>query len=139
MIPSRIASLLLAATLAVSFAACGDDDNSTPTSPTPSVTEVFTGTLTVNGGVTHAFRVSGSGPVKVTITSLTPAARLGFSLGNSTSGSNTGCSAVVSNDFALAGDSLSGTASAAVTLCTRIYDTGYLGESVAYELTVTHP
>jgi hypothetical protein len=136
MIPSRIASFLLAATLAVSIAACGDDSPTTPTTPTGTVTEVFTGTLTVNGGVTHTFKVSGAGPVTVTIASLTPAARLGFSVGN---WSGTACSAVLSNDFALAGDVLKGEASAAVTLCTRIYDTGYLGDAVAYELTVTHP
>ena len=136
MISSRIASLLLAAALAVSSAACSDDGPTTPSPPTGSVTEVFSGTLTVNGGMTHQFKASGSGPVTVTITSLTPAARLGFSVGNWT---GTACSAVVSNDFAQSGDVLGGTASAAVTLCTRIYDTGYLGDSVAYELTVTHP
>jgi hypothetical protein len=137
MISSRIASLLLAATLTVSFAACGDDDSpTTPTPPTGSVTETFTGTLTVNGGATHQFKPSGAGPVTVTLTSLTPAARLGFSVGN---WSGTACSAVLSNDFALAGDVLNGTASAAATLCVRIYDTGYLNSSVDYTITVTHP
>lgn len=137
MISSRIASFLLAATLTVSFAACGDDDSPTsPSPPTGSVTEVFKGTLTVNGGATHQFRPSGQGPVTATLTSLTPSARLGFSIGN---WSGTSCSAVVSNDFALAGETLSGTASAAAALCVRIYDTGYMNSSVDYEITVTRP
>jgi predicted small lipoprotein YifL len=136
MTPSRIASLLLAATLSVSFAACGDDSPTTPTPPTGSVTETFSGTLTVNGAATHQFRPSGAGPVTVTLTSLTPAARLGFSVGN---WSGNACSAVLSNDFALAGDVLNGTASATAALCVRIYDTGYLSEPVQYAITVTHP
>jgi hypothetical protein len=136
MISSRTASLLLAATLVVSAAGCGNDSPTTPTPPATIVTETFTGTLTVNGGVTHEFKVLGAGPVTVTLTSLTPAARLGLSVGN---WSGTACSAVLSNDFALSGAVLNGTASAASTLCTRIYDTGYLGESVDYLITVTHP
>lgn len=134
---SRIGPLLLAATLAVSFAACGDDNSpTTPSPPTGSVTEVFSGTLTVNGGATHQFKASGAGTVTATLTSLTPAARLGFSVGNWT---GTACSAVLSNDFALAGDVLSAQASAVASLCVRIYDAGYMTDSVDYAITVTHP
>jgi predicted small lipoprotein YifL len=73
--------VLLAAT---TLAGCGDDDPiDVPTQPTPvAVTETFTGTLTVNGAVTHRFSVDRAGTVSAQVKTLSEqAAVLGVSLG----------------------------------------------------------
>ena len=53
--------------------ACGDDDPTTPTIPTPIlVTEVFSGTINQNSAATHTFTTVSGGTVTVTLTSIGP-------------------------------------------------------------------
>ncbi len=104
------------------------------------VTETFTGTLNINGGVTHNVFTGATGAVSATLTSLgdEPPAKVGFSMG--TLGSTGVCTAVLTNDNAVVTSSLTGTVSTlAGSLCVRVYDVGALTESVNYTFTVTHP
>ena len=131
-------ALVLAGSLLA--AGCGDDDPAPgPTDPGPTqITESFSGTLNVNGGVTHSFVVQRAGAATATISSLTPSdAVVGLSLGPL---SAQACSATagVSRDNATSGTSITGAASAG-NFCVRIFDAaGSLPGPVAYELTVTH-
>jgi hypothetical protein len=127
--------------LALGQAACSDDTNpSTPTTPTPNpVTETFTGTLTLNGAVTHPFSVTRGGSVRATIVSLAPdaAVTIGFSLGTWNGSS---CQTVISNDAATVGTAILGTADREGRLCVRVYDAaGTLPQPTDYELTVERP
>ena len=137
----RSVSLLLCA-LAVlaATAACGDDDEiTTPIEPTrPTVTETFSGRVTVNGAQTHGFAANGSGRIDVTLTTLSPdsAARVGLVLG--TLNSLGACQVVISNDNATQGTLVAGNAGAAGTFCARVYDVGQLTEPAEYTLTVVH-
>jgi hypothetical protein len=131
--------LLLAIAVLTGAAACGDDETTTPTEPTrPTVTETFSGRVTVNGAQTHGFAATGSGRIDVTLSTLSPdsAARVGLVLGTlNTLGA---CQVVISNDNATQGTLVAGNAGAAGNFCVRVFDVGQLAEPVEYTLTVVH-
>lgn len=127
--------------IAAMFAAGCDntvENGTTPTAPAPTVSEIFTGNLNVNGGATHTFAVSATGSVTATLTEVTPdnTLRAGFSLGTWNGQS---CQAVIAKDDALQGNALIGSAAGAGFLCVRVYDVGKFTDSIGYTLTVVHP
>jgi hypothetical protein len=132
--------LFLVPIAALAVGCSGDIDN-LPTTPDPViVTETFTGTLNINGGVTQNVFTGATGAVNATLTSLgdNPPAKVGFSMG--TLGSSGVCTPVLVKDDAVVNTSLAGTVSTlAGSLCVRVYDTGALTESVNFTFTVTHP
>jgi hypothetical protein len=136
---SLILRLFLVPIAAAAIGCSGDIDNF-PTTPDPViVTETFTGTLTINGGVTLNVFTGATGAVSAILTSLgdNPPARVGFSMG--TLGSSGICTAVLVKDDAVVNTSLAGTVSTlAGSLCVRVYDTGALTEPVNFTFTVTH-
>jgi len=117
---------------------CGDDTPTTPTDPTPrpTVTETFTGVLTVNGGVTHSFN-TGSGTISATLTTLSPdsAAVIGVSLGT---WNGTSCQIVLANDNATQAATVVGSATTTGAFCARVYDVGRLSAPTEYTVTVVH-
>ena len=135
-----IFSLVLAPVL-LGVAGCSGLIEDLPTTPDPViVTESFTGTLTVNGGVTHPVFTSATGTVTATLTSLgeTPPEKVGFSIGTLTP-ANT-CNIVLANDSAVVTTVVTGTVSSlAGSLCVRVYDVGVLTGPVDYTFTVSHP
>jgi hypothetical protein len=137
---SLMLGVLLVPIVAAAVGCSGDIDN-LPTTPDPViVTETFTGTLNVNGGVTQNVFTGATGAVSAILTSLgdNPPARVGFSMG--TLGSSGVCTAVLVNDNAVVNTALAGTVSTlAGSLCVRVYDTGALTEPVNFTFTVTHP
>ena len=86
------------------------------------MTENFTGTLNKNGGVTFPFTATAAGTVTVTLSSLAPdsdACNIGLSLGTWT---GTACQIVIANDAAAQSAIVTGTVTAAASLCARVYD-----------------
>jgi hypothetical protein len=140
---SSLTLLLLVAALA--GAACGSDSPTGPTDPgeTPvEITELFppdaSGTLTRNGGITHAFPVMQAGRITVTLTTLAPdsTAIIGMGLG---AWNGVACAQNIFKDDATQGTSLIGNATATANYCVRVYDAaGTLTQPVEYQLTVTH-
>jgi hypothetical protein len=131
--------LFCALVLAGGAAACGDDTETTPTEPTrPTTTETFGGTLTVNGAQTTPFAATGSGEIRVTVTTLSPdsAAIIGVSLG--TFNQAGACEIRIANDNATQGTILIGNAGAVGTFCVRVNDVGRLSQPTEYTLTVVH-
>ncbi len=123
---------------ALSMSACGDNSPTTPTPvPPSSVTDTFSGTLTVNGASSFPFSVSSQGAVYLTLTSVADSSvAVGLSLGT---WSVTGiCSAVLSNDAAVQGASIAGSATNIGTLCARVYDVGKVVSPLDYQITVVH-
>jgi hypothetical protein len=124
------------------MAACGGE--STPTLPTPSsgspptITEVFSGDINRNGGVTHTFLAEASGNIVATLDGLEPEAvsSIGVSLGT---WNGSACQVVIANDNAVAGATIVGAASVASNLCLRVYDTGTIATLASYQVTVVHP
>ena len=128
--------------LAASGAAgCEGEIVNIPTTPDPvTVTDTFTGRLTVNGAQTHNVFTGATGLVTATITSLgeTAPEKVGFSMGTLSSVGT--CTVIVHNDNAVVQTALIGTvANLNGTLCVRIFDVGSMTGAVDYTLTVSHP
>ncbi|MGE3275626.1 MAG: hypothetical protein AB7O67_10970 [Vicinamibacterales bacterium] len=118
---------------------CGDDTPVTPTQPTPTtVTETFSGTLTVNGAMTHRFATQSGGSAQATLTAVGPDTGdvVGFAMGT-WSGST--CQLILTNDAAVQTSVITGTVGTSGQLCIRVYDVGQLTGPVDYEVTVVHP
>ena len=130
---------LLPLAVAMVVSACSNDPTTAPTTPTPvTLTDTFDGILTQNGAVTHPFITTASGTVVATLSTETPDAALpiGMSLGTWT---GTSCTVVLTNDKAVQGSTLVGSASGAGSLCLRMYDVGKLTQPVTYQVQVAHP
>ncbi len=136
---------ILAAAALLATGACSNDTLSsltTPTNPT-TFTDTFTGTLSQNGSFTHPFTTASLGAITATIVTLAPNASqiVGLSLGvwNGTSCSTSPQTGGASSDTATTGSSITLNASAAGSLCVRLYDVGFITSPVLYTLQVTHP
>jgi hypothetical protein len=133
----RLAVLALAA--ALTAAACSNNTPTTPTTPnTPTTTDTFSGTLTPSSGNTFTFITARSGSITSTLTSLGPDSGLtvGMLLG---SWNGNACAVQIVKDNAVQGSTILGAASAAGSLCVRIYDVGNLTGPVDFQMTVIHP
>jgi len=123
----------------LTFGCSGEIDN-LPTTPDPIiVTETYTGTLTINGAVTHNVFTLATGAVSATLTSLgdSPPEKVGFSMGTLAGAT---CSVVLHNDNAVVTTNLIGTVTTLQgSLCVRVHDVGALTEPVSYTFTVSHP
>ena len=134
-----LSAVMVAALLAVG--GCDNElENQTPTTPAPTTTDTFTGSINVNGAMSHTFSVVAAGTVTATLTEVTTdsAAVVGFALGR-WNASSSFCEQIIPKDDAVQGQILSGNAAGVGTLCARIYDTGKLTAPLSYTLTVVHP
>jgi hypothetical protein len=138
-----IPGLLLIGVLATGAAACNDD--TTPITPTPTppaadpITEPpFTGTLTRNGAATYPFTAKAGGTVTATLATLAPdpAVGIGLQIGTWT---GSACQVVIANDNAAEKATISGTVTAAASLCVRVYDVGRLTAPADFNVTIVHP
>jgi hypothetical protein len=122
--------------------ACGGEDSTTPTTPTPSeprtATEVFTGQINRNGAFTHPFLAASAGTVEATLDVISPedVASIGVSLGT---WNGSACQTVIANDNAVQGAKVVGAASIASNLCLRVYDVGKIPAVASYQVTVVRP
>ena len=138
-----VRAILAVAVLATG--ACSNDTLASLTTPTnPTIfTDTFTGTLSQNGSFTHSFTTASLGAVTVTIVSLAPNSSqiVGLSLGvwNGSACSTSPQTGGSSSDTATSGSSITLNASAAGSLCVRLYDVGFVTAPVIYTLQVTHP
>ena len=83
-------------TLALVGTACDNGPDIGPTPPPVLVTETFTGTVTLNGAISHSFNATTAGTTTATITALDPSgAFIGFQMGT---WSGVVCTAVLSNE-----------------------------------------
>jgi len=138
----RRSPVVLVCVLAAALVA-GGCDNGPATAPTPTpgptVTDTFSGTVNLNGAVTHSFTAQGAGAVTATITAVAPAGSLlGFQLGT---WSGITCSAVLSNDGAVLNFALTANTQTSANLCVKLHDpNGALTAGpVTYTVTVVHP
>ena len=134
-------SVILATGLAVS--ACNSNNPfltqpSDTSTPAVQTTDVFDGSVTVNGGTTNPFIVSRAGTVTAVVSALEPSdATVGFLIGTWNSTTNS-CQLVIVNDAAVAGNTLIGTASVAGNFCVRVFDAGKMTSPVNFQVSVSH-
>ena len=126
--------------LALAFAAAAcSSDTAVPPAPTPvpaSITDMFTGSLSVAGTSAQPFTVNETGHLTVTLNSVTPSAAVGVGIGTPSAG---GCALVSRQSPVTAGSTtvFSGIALKG-NLCVSVYDIGNLTDTVTYTLTVFH-
>jgi len=137
-----LAQLLLLA-LAVTAAACSDDNATsvtTPVAPTgSSITETFAGTLNTNGAASFPFASTTSGSISASLTTFTPDTTLQIGLWIGV-WDGARCSSGVANDKAIQGTTVTGFATTSGNWCVRIYDaTGTVTQVENYQIDVTHP
>jgi len=134
-----VVGLGIALSIAALGVACSDPVAPNPPIPaTPTITEVFGGTLTIGGNNLHQFTVTQPGGLKVTLTSVVPGAAVRLSVG--TPSTATGICEPLSGLTAVAGPSvqISGTATIPGSFCVSVADVGNLVESVNYTISVLH-
>ena len=134
----RYRSVVLFIAAALVSSACSDSPTIVTNPTVCPCTDSFSGTLSTNGAFTHTFTTTTLGSVSASIVGLAPTTTqiVGFGLGvwNGTS-----CTVASSSDIATTGSNITLNASAAGTLCVRLYDVGFITTPVLYQLTVTHP
>ncbi len=131
--------LVAAVIAALAAGACGDPTPPpAPTPVTPTITDVFNGTLQVSTTNSHPFVVRQIGGIQVTLNSATPLAALGLAVG--TPSTATGTCVALQTVTAVPGTSvqLAGTASIVGNFCVAVSDVGNLVEPVEYTITVLH-
>jgi len=134
-------ALLLLVPLAIAASGCSSN-NETVTTPTPTVpvlvTDTFAGAISA-GGVNYHLLSAQKGEVTTTMTGigLDPNVTIGMSIGVY---SLVSCTIVLDNPSATIGTQLKGTATAANSLCVKVYDAGTVTgtNTLSYELTVAH-
>ena len=140
-ITRRLVLIPALAVLALGGAGCdnGDDTTEDPTTtPSPTITETFAGSITTNGAATFTFPTTASGSVTATLRSLTPVTTIQVSLALGT-WNGVSCQIVLTNDRAGQGGSITGNVSGAGTLCVRISDIGQISGTTTFEVVVVHP
>jgi hypothetical protein len=139
------ARAILLAVAVLATGACSNDTLSSLTTPTTPLTftDTFTGTLSQNGSFTHSFTTASLGAVSASIVNLQPTSSqiVGLSLGvwNGSACSTSPATGGSSSDIATSGSSITLNATAAGSLCVRLYDVGFITSPVLYTLQVTHP
>jgi hypothetical protein len=117
---------------------CGNN-NSVVAPPTDTtVTDTFSGTLSLNGSASFNFTVAGVGNITAQLSSLTPDAAnpIGLSLGT---WNGSICQIVLVNDASVQGSVVVGASSAAGQFCIRVYDAaGTVTVPQAYIIDVAH-
>jgi hypothetical protein len=136
---------LLAACALASGCTSGDTASTVPTQPSsfapPTMTETFTGTLTLFGTDSHPFDVPVPGEVDITLKSTDPVVTtpitLSIGLPSSTvvgqCATISSVSATASNVPQITGHALAG------KFCVSLSDGGTLSDSVTYTVIVAHP
>jgi hypothetical protein len=124
-------------------AAAGCNNTSVPTGPTQAaptiITETFSGTLTINGAVTHPFVVGTTGSVSASLVNVGAGTDvvIGLALGTWNQTTNS-CQLIITNDAAVQGRVILGSAQNAGAFCVRVYDVGRLGAATTYDIQVQH-
>jgi len=124
-------------------ALCAGCDSEPAAAPTPEapveISEPLTGTLTINGAVTHPFVVQRAGTVVAQIVTLAPDSTAVISLSLGTWNGQV-CQIILANDAATSGalGVVTGTASTAGNFCVRVSDVGRLTAPTDYEIIVRH-
>jgi hypothetical protein len=144
----RLMPVVLLLAVMGTVAGCNNDNNvttpttTTTTTTTPTTTETFSGTLNMNGAATYPFTAGAGGTVTATLTSVAPDSTvpIGLSLGSWT-GSSCQLSSSIANDSATQGAVVTGTVTAAATLCARVYDVGKVpaAQPVNFSVSIAHP
>lgn len=135
----QFGAFAFAVALAAMAAACADPAApGAPTAVTPTITDTFTGTLTIGGTNIHAFTVNQIGGLKVTLVSEDTAVAVLLSVGTPSAATGQCVPLGSATTAAGAAAQLSGTATTTGQFCVSIADIGNLTGPVVYTINVLH-
>ena len=125
----------------VTSSGCDSGEATPPTVPTqlPTVTDTFSGTLTINGAQIFTFTSAGAGGMTATLKSLSltdTTIPVGFGVGV---WNGTTCQITLANENAFQGTVILGNINGVGVLCARVADVGKLVEAASFEITIVHP
>ncbi len=140
----RSVSVAVIVALCVLAAACdeGDPGLVQPTVHPATVTDTFTGNVTPNSADSHAFVITLTGKIDITLTAVGPLSTAEVSVGigiptglacSLTLGDGTTVRTTAGSTPQISGTVLPG------TFCVVVFDIGRLTEPVDYTVTVAHP
>src|SRR5258706_10992679 len=119
---ARLVPMVAASLALLIMGGCrNSSDGSVVAPPPPTLTDTFTGTLTLNGATTFSFTVTGAGNITAQLTTLSPDSTkpVGLSVGT---WNGSICQIILPNDNSVQGSVVVGTASTNGSYCVRIYD-----------------
>lgn len=132
-LPLRLLLVLMAALAA----GCSDVASPTAASSTDPATFTFASSFTAKGSASRSFEQLTTGAVGLTLTAVSPDVPLGIGLGIPRP-DGSGCNLTRTAEVAAGpGPQLSMTAEAGVW-CVRVYDLGFVPDTVSFSLQVTH-
>ena len=121
------------------FTVSGCSNNAVaPAAVSATVTDSFTGTITLNGATTYSFTATGVGSITAVLTTLSPDSTqpVGLSVGT---WNGSICQIVLADDASIQGSQVLGNSSATGSFCVRIYDAGgTVVQPETYTIDVTH-
>ena len=122
---------------ALILSGCGNSSSDAAvTQPPPTLTDTFSGTLTLNGATTYNFTVTGVGSITAQLSTLSPNVSVGLSVGT---WNGSICQIVLANDASVQGSVVVGSTSATGSFCVRIYDaSGTAVQPQMYVIDVFH-
>ena len=134
-----ISRLVPLVALSLIVSGCGNSSSDSTVAPPPAtLTDSFSGTLSLHGATAYSFNVTGAGNITAQLTTLSPDAMnpVGLSLGT---WNGSICQVILSNDNSIQGGQVVGTASATGSFCVRIYDAaGTVVAPQTYTIDVFH-
>jgi hypothetical protein len=138
----RTASTAVILLLGLLTSACGSGNTAAPTPPSGPTTDVFFGTLAVQGSSFYSFTVTASGPVSITLASLVPTepgpaihAVMGLGVGTPV-GTDCGLTNSVNAAPSLTAQLINSLSPG--TYCTQISDLGALTAPVNFSVRIVH-
>ena len=136
---ARLVPMVAASLALLVMGGCGgSSDDSVVAPPPPTLSETFSGTLTLNGATTFFFAVTGAGTITAQLTTLSPDSTRPVGLGLGTWNGSI-CQITLPNDNSVQGSVTVGAASAPGSFCVRIYDAaGTVVAPQTYAIDVFH-
>ena len=136
---ARLVPIVAASLALLIMGGCrNSSDESVVAPPPPTLTDTFSGTLTLNGATTFSFTVTGAGNITAQLTTLSPDSTkpVGVSLGT---WNGSICQIILRNDNSVQGSQVVGTASTNGSFCVSIYDAaGTVAAPQTYAIDVFH-
>jgi len=136
---ARLVPMVAASLALLIMGGCGNSsDDSVVAPPPPTLTDTFSGTLNLNGAITHSFTVTGAGSITAQLTTLSPDSTkpVGLSLGT---WNGSICQVILPNDNSVQGSVVVGNSSTIGSFCVRIYDAaGTVVDPQTYVIDVFH-
>jgi hypothetical protein len=140
-------TMIAVVALGVTLGACSDDKKK-PTDPepgpeVPTETETFRGTIPQSGHDCNNFSMANAGDVGMEVVDFEPLSSItmGLTIGQPDPGASRGCASFATDDSVRIFQTFVSSGLLPGTYCVCLFDVGNIfpGETITYEMEVTHP